>query len=116
MPPEHADSAFALKDGEVGKPMQSPFGWHIFKVTGVEEGTTKPFESVREQIAKDVAHETAADELYKRSNEVEDALAGGATLDQVAAKFNLKEVKIAAVDLDGSDPKGTPVALTHAPG
>jgi peptidyl-prolyl cis-trans isomerase D len=115
MPPGLADAAFALKDGEVGKPMQSPLGWHIFKVTGVEEGTTKPFESVRDQIAKDVAHEMAADELYKRSNEVEDALAGGSTLDQVAAKFNLKEVKIAAVDLDGSDPKGTPVVLTNAP-
>ncbi len=115
MPTGLADAAFALKDGEVGKPMQSPLGWHIFKVTGVEEGATKPFESVREQIAKDVAHEMAADELYKRSNEVEDALAGGSTLDQVAAKFNLKEVKVAAVDLDGLDPKGTAVSLINAP-
>jgi peptidyl-prolyl cis-trans isomerase D len=115
MPAGLADAAFALKDGEVGKPMQSPLGWHIFKVTGVEEGATKPFEAVREQIAKDVAHEMAADELYKRSNEVEDALAGGSTLDQVAAKFNLKEVKIAAVDLDGLDPQGTAVSLTNGP-
>jgi peptidyl-prolyl cis-trans isomerase D len=115
MPAGLADAAFALKDGEVGKPMQSPLGWHIFKVTGVEEGATKPFEAVREQIAKDVAHEMAADELYKRSNEVEDALAGGSTLDQVAAKFNLKEVKVTAVDLDGLDPKGTAVPLTNAP-
>jgi peptidyl-prolyl cis-trans isomerase D len=57
----------------------------------------------------------AADELYKRSNEIEDALAGGSTLDQVAAKFQLTEVKIGAVDLDGLDPKGMPVTLTNAP-
>src|SRR5205085_11234419 len=99
---------------EVGKAAQSPLGWHIIKVTGVEEGTTKPFEAVREQLLKDAAREMAADELYKRSNEIEDALAGGATLDQVAEKFALKPTRIAAVDLDGKDPTGVPVALPNS--
>ncbi len=98
MPPELVEGVFALKEGEVGKPIQSALGWHIIKATAVEVGATKPFEAVREQLAKDVAREMAADEIYKRSNEVEDALAGGATLDQVAEKFALKESKIAAID------------------
>jgi peptidyl-prolyl cis-trans isomerase D len=114
LPPQLVDAAFALKDGGVGKPVQSALGWHIIKATGVEIGTTKPFEAVREQLAKDVAREMAADELYKRSNEVEDALAGGATLEQVAEKFALKETKVAAADLDGKDPQGEVVALTNA--
>jgi peptidyl-prolyl cis-trans isomerase D len=113
LPPELADATFALKQGEVGKPTQSPLGWHIIKVIGVENGSTKPFEEVRDQLRKDVAREMAADELYKRSNEIEDALAGGATLDQVAEKFALKPTKIAAVDLDGKDPTGAPVALPN---
>ncbi|HEX3499799.1 MAG TPA: peptidyl-prolyl cis-trans isomerase [Stellaceae bacterium] len=114
LPPELADATFALKDGEIGKPTQSPLGWHIIKVTGVEVGSTKPFEAVSDQLHKDVAREMAADELYKRSNEIEDALAGGATLDQVAEKFALKPTKIAAGDLDGKDPAGAPVALPNA--
>jgi peptidyl-prolyl cis-trans isomerase D len=114
LPPELADAAFALKDGEVGKPTQTPLGWHIIKVTGVEAGATKPFEEVRDQLRKDVARETAADELYKRSNDIEDALAGGSSLDQVAEKFALKPTKIAAVDLDDKDPAGAAVALANA--
>jgi peptidyl-prolyl cis-trans isomerase D len=114
LPPELAEATFALKDGEIGKPVQSPLGWHVIKVTGVEAGSTQSFESVRDQLRKDVAREMAADELYKRSNEIEDALAGGASLDQVAEKFALKPIKIAAVDLDGKDPSGAPVALPNA--
>ncbi len=114
LPPELVDAVFALKEGEVGKPMQSALGWHIIKATAVEAGTTKPFEAVREQLAKDAARERAADEIYKRSNEAEDALAGGATLEQIAEKFALKETKIAAADLDGKDPKGAPLVLTNA--
>jgi peptidyl-prolyl cis-trans isomerase D len=114
LPPELADATFALKEGEIGKPTQSPLGWHIIKVTGVENGSTKAFEEVRDQLRKDVAREMAADELYKRSNEIEDALAGGAALDQVAEKFSLKPTKIAAVDLDGKDPTGAPVALPNS--
>jgi peptidyl-prolyl cis-trans isomerase D len=111
LPPELVDATFALGEGEVGKPMQSALGWHIVKVTGVETGATKPFEAVHDQLQKDVAREMAANDLYKRSNEIEDALAGGATLDQVAEKFALKSTKIAAVDPNGRDPAGTPVAL-----
>jgi peptidyl-prolyl cis-trans isomerase D len=114
LPPELAEDTFALKEGEVGKPMQSALGWHIIKVTGVETGATKPFEDVRDQLHKDVAREMAADELYKKSNEIEDALAGGLTLEQVVEKFALKPTKVASVDPNGRDPAGNPTAIPNA--
>lgn len=114
LPAELVDTVFALKEGEISKPVQTALGWHILEITGIENGTTKPFEAVRDQLTKDVALQMAADEIYKRSNEIEDALAGGSTLDQVAEKFNLKPTKIAAVDVDGKDPTGAPIALPNA--
>jgi peptidyl-prolyl cis-trans isomerase D len=114
MLPALADAAFALKDGEVGPPVESPLGWHIFKVTGVEAGTTKPFEEVRAQIQTDMAREQASDKLYQLANQIEDSLAGGSTLAQLAEQFKLKLTTVASVDPDGKDPKGTAVASPSA--
>jgi peptidyl-prolyl cis-trans isomerase D len=111
MLPALADAAFGLKEGEVGKPIESPLGWHIFKVTGVEAGATKPFEEVRGQIATDLARETASDKLYQLANQMEDSLAGGSTLEQVAEQFKLKLTKVNEVDPDGRDAKGNAVAI-----
>jgi peptidyl-prolyl cis-trans isomerase D len=111
MPPALADAAFGLKEGEVGKPIESPLGWHIFKATGVEAGVTKPFEAVRPQIAAELLHEMAAEKLYQLANQIEDSLAGGSTLEQLAEQFKLKLTKVETVDPDGKDPKGAAVAI-----
>ncbi|MBV9522740.1 MAG: peptidyl-prolyl cis-trans isomerase, partial [Alphaproteobacteria bacterium] len=113
MLPALADVAFALAQGEVSKPVQDPLGWHILRVTGIDAGT-KTFEEVRDRLKAEVARETAADELFKEHNEIEDALAGGATLDEVAEKFKMKTVRVAAVDLDGRDPKGERAGITDS--
>lgn len=47
---EFSDAAFALKKGEVSKPVKSQFGWHVIKV---EDRRTKPlptYEEVKDQI------------------------------------------------------------------
>jgi len=51
MVPAFADAAFSLEPGQVSNIVQSPFGLHIVKTTGVENGSRKTLEAVRKDIA-----------------------------------------------------------------
>lgn len=106
-PPQLAEAIFALADGKVGAPVQSPLGLHVVKVSGIEKGATRSLADVRDQIRQELINEKGLDRLYELSNKVEDALGGGATLEDAAAKLNLKTVK-GAIDAQGIDGQGRP--------
>jgi peptidyl-prolyl cis-trans isomerase D len=111
MPPALADAVFALAKDATTKPIQSPLGWHIVRVTNIEAGGSKPFEEAKAELTTAVARDMAVDEIGKQENAIEDALAGGSTLAEIAAKFKLTMTKIDAVDADGHTPKGDAVEL-----
>jgi peptidyl-prolyl cis-trans isomerase D len=107
--PELADPAFALKDGEVSDPVKSSLGWHILRVTASENKRVQTFEEVREKIRKDIARDLALEGISKFANGLEDALAGGASIEEAADRLNLKAVKIKALDGQGQTANGKPV-------
>jgi len=108
--PELAEAAFNTPAGGVTAPVHSPFGWHVLKVVKIEPGHTRSFEEVREQLRNDLAQEKAADMAFERANQVEDALAGGATLQEAAERYHLG-FKLVRTDASGNDPDGKPVEL-----
>ncbi|MFQ5763331.1 MAG: peptidyl-prolyl cis-trans isomerase [Rhodospirillales bacterium] len=107
--PELAEPVFALKDGETSAPVQSPLGWHLFRVTGIEPGKSRTLDEVRGELKAALAREKAIDSLFELANKLEDSFGGGATLEEAARQLNLKLVKIPAIDADGLGPDGKPV-------
>ena len=53
------DAVFAATAGDLLAPVQSDFGWHIIKVTGVRPSRTQPFEEVRAQIESELKKQKA---------------------------------------------------------
>lgn len=111
---ELADPAFAAEAGSVTEALKSPLGWHILQVLSVTPGGSMSFEQARPKLQKDLALEKALDGLYELSNKFEDALGGGATLEEAAKSLDLKVEKIAALDAQGRDRAGK--ALDGLPG
>lgn len=101
MPDAIGDPVFALSAGEIGGPVQSPFGWHVFRVTDIAPGGTKRFEEVRDTLVRGLQREKALDAMYDLSNQIEDKLAGGATLEEIAEALNLTHGRVTGVDAAG---------------
>ncbi len=85
------ESVFGLKDGEVSGLVQSDFGYHIIKLTGVKPGRQKPLDEVRGEIEGELKRQAAqrryaevAETFTNMVYEQSDSLA------PVAEKFGLK--------------------------
>jgi peptidyl-prolyl cis-trans isomerase D len=67
-------------------------------------------EAVRDELRATLAQERAADLAFERANQVEDALAGGATLEEAAKRFGLGYA-VVRTDASGVGPDGGRVEL-----
>jgi peptidyl-prolyl cis-trans isomerase D len=93
------DAAFALKEGEVSKPIEGRFGATLVQALKIEPPKTRPFEEVAEEIRREIATDRARNELIDVQEKIEDERLGGATLSEAARKFGLEARVIEAVDL-----------------
>lgn len=54
------DTAFTLKEGETSGLVQSDFGYHIIRVTGIHAAKVKPLDEVRADIEAELKRQTAS--------------------------------------------------------
>ena len=107
--PEIAGPAFAAANGAVVGPVKTVLGWQLAKVTKVEPGKPAVLAEVHDQIAKQLAARQAADEIVATDNQVNDALAGGASLEEAAKKLGLPLQIVPDVARNGEGLDGKPI-------
>jgi peptidyl-prolyl cis-trans isomerase D len=105
-----ANAAFLVPEGGVTQPVQSPFGWHVFRVAAVTPGEAVEFEAVADRLRQELALERAADLAFDNANKVEDAIAGGATLEEASRRYGMA-LSSFRVDAQGRDAEGLPLVL-----
>ncbi|MDA1118699.1 MAG: SurA N-terminal domain-containing protein [Proteobacteria bacterium] len=57
MVPAFEQAAFSQKEGDVGSPVQSDFGWHVIRVTGIQAAKARPFDDVRAELAAELGRQ-----------------------------------------------------------
>ena len=115
IPHELGDVAFELPLNQPSAPIKTPFGYHILRVVKIEPGKEQSFEEAKPQLAAQLQLRQAADRIADIANQADDALAGGAKLEDLPQKFGFKLMPVAAVDENGLDPAGARIALPVAP-
>jgi peptidyl-prolyl cis-trans isomerase D len=108
--PAIADAAFALPADGTSDPIKGRFGITLVHVNKIEPQQVKPFADVEAELKHEIALDRAKATITDSTNKVEDELASGARLDEVATKLNLPYRTIDAIDRSGRDPAGNAVA------
>ena len=62
MVPAFEKVAFAMKKGEISKPVKTQFGWHVIKVTDKKEGRQRAFDEVKPSITKLLTNKRAEEQ------------------------------------------------------
>ena len=112
--PDIAAAVFAAAPQAVTGPVHGEGGWTVFRVTKDTAGGGEPFEAVSAAIKTRMALDQATDQVYDRANKVQDALAGGAALDELPAGLGLTAVT-GTLDAKGNAPDGNPAPVPGDP-
>ncbi len=103
LPEEVATAVFALEEPGVAGPAESDLGPALYRVNAILAAQNTPFEDVRETLRSEYAMAEAEREMGTIMAQIDDLLAGGATLEDVAKETALE---LGRIDLrpDSEDP------------
>jgi len=98
-----AERLFEAELGQVTGPISTPFGWQVYVISKIEPSFIKSFVEIRTQLESELRVQMANDQIYELKNKIEDALAGGATIAEIAKEHNLKAQTINSISKFGKD-------------
>jgi peptidyl-prolyl cis-trans isomerase D len=106
LPAGLAAAVFEQPEGEVGAPVESPFGWHLFRVSAIEPEAVTPLAEVHDALAKELALAEARERLPGFATQLDDELAAAVPIPEAAAAVGLTAKTLDAVDRQGRDTSG----------
>ena len=98
-----ADGLFESGLGEITGPISTPFGWQVYMVSKIEPSFTKSFMEMRTVLESELKKQLANEQIYELKNKIEDSLAGGANVTEIAKENNFKIQVVEAVSRTGKD-------------
>ncbi len=96
-----AETAFNLPLNQISNPTEGMFGWFIMRNIDIEKANITAYQKVKDAIKNNIAIERATDRVFEISNELDDALAGGMTIEEAAIETGLTSSSIKNIDSNG---------------
>lgn len=105
------DAAFRLKPNEISEPVESDYGFHIIKLTGIKPGKVKSLDQVRPQIEGELKRQKAA----RRFAEMAETFSNLVYEQADSLKPAAERFKLAIQHADGVTRQSAPVAALNNP-
>ncbi len=103
LPDEIIDATFKLQKGQISKPIESSFGWHILKIIDSKERKEVAFEEVEKQFENELLFEKGKEAVFDLQDELEDLLASGNTFEEISKILDVKMIVAEKIDNTGID-------------
>lgn len=108
LPTPVADIVFGLERDKPSEPIETAFGFSLYRVTEIKAAHTRTYEEARDDIKAEMSLRLAADSLVRLSKTIEDELASSANVDQAASAVGVDVVTL-TLDSAGFDKAGNEV-------
>lgn len=100
------DAVFALTEPGLAGPVMTDLGPAIFRVNAILDATETPYEDVRDELKESYATDRARRMIQDMTEQVNDLLAGGATLEDLAQETDLELGTMDYTDAVSDGPAG----------
>ncbi|MDG4647561.1 SurA N-terminal domain-containing protein [Roseibacterium sp. SDUM158017] len=101
--PEAAEAVFADDAAEVVGPLPSALGPALYRINAVLAATETSFEDARDELREELADDAARREIGAMREEIDDLLASGATIEELA---ETTPMEIGRIDYTASSEEG----------
>ena len=100
-------AAFRTIVGNLSDPIETAFGWKIFLIESEQPEVIAPFKEASAKIQAELAGEKALDALFDLTNQFEDSLASGATIEEAARTINVELRRLPFTNIQGMSQTNT---------
>jgi len=103
---EASDAVFSLGKDDMSQAIEGFAGWNVFKVLNVTLGSEQSFAEVRDSLESKFADGEAVDLMYAYIDSIEEAIAEGGNLAEVAERAGATAANVTNVAADGHFKEG----------
>lgn len=108
--PAVAEALFAMEEYGLAEPINGQLAWAVARYNDRAPEVVVTYDAVKDELARELLEQEAERIVFENLDLVEEDVAQGVPLEQIAEKNGLKLFKVAKVDAAGNGPDGEAVA------